>query len=567
MKTAPLALLFCLSALGQGHRHGPRTSQSPVDLAKLPAPQHIEGIGRSHIAITTKSPDAQQWFDQGLALLHCFWDYEALRAFEQSVRLDPDCAMCHWGVAQALDFRGSDEQQVKDELLKAKDLLPKISDREQHYIRAYAESKEKNGDEANQAFANEMALLIDRYPDDVEAQLQLARHSNAGYDAKGDPRPGAVYSQALLRNILHQHPDNAAANHYWIHAMEVTGHPEWALESAEKLASLAPASGHMVHMPGHIFYRIGDYERARQSFLAAMRVDEDYMAKQHVSVNDDWNYAHNISYLIADCAEEGRYTEAREHARALAGLANDPDRSENPWFYVLQIGSTEARLAIRFANWDEVIVHPMQFGVSDDKLSVWARRYRDGLVAYARGMKATDGNQVREAETESNVLDALLWRLSQEQLEDRNKSARDQVLKILGTASFELRGTLASTKGDFATARQLLEHADREETDLGYSEPPQYSRPALEVLGAACIRAGKFDEARAAYRKALTKRPHSGFALYGIALSWDKQGDRQQAAKAYREFLDAWSHADPDLPQMKAAQMKAAKPQLSAAGS
>jgi tetratricopeptide (TPR) repeat protein len=552
MKVAGLILLTSSCVLAQIHQHAPRAAQPSVDLAKLPPPQVIEGIGRSHFVITTKSSQAQQWFDQGLALLHCFWDYEALRAFEEAVRLDADCAMCHWGVSQALNFRGGREEQTKAELFKAKDLAAKASDREQRLIRAFAESEEKKGDEGKQAFDKEMAVLVDRFPDEVQIQLMMAWHASRGYQ-KGDPSPGAIYSQAMLRNILQEHPDNAAANHYWIHVLEASSHPEWALESAGKLAALAPASGHMVHMPGHIFYRVGDYERARQSFLASKRVDEDYMARQHVSFENDWNYAHNLSYLVADCAEEGRYTEAREHARSLVGLANDPDQSGNPWFYVLQIGSTEARLAIRFADWDRAIANPMQFGVSDDRVSVWARGYRDGLLAYARGMKAADAGQFANAETDSTSLQALLWRLSQEELEDKNKTDRDQVLKILGTASLELRGNIAGGQGDLAAARKLLESADQHEIDIGYFEPPQYSRPALEVLGASCLRAGKFGEAREAYQKALARRPHSGFALYGIALAWDKQGDKQQAAKAYREFLDAWSQADPDLPQIKLA--------------
>jgi tetratricopeptide (TPR) repeat protein len=536
--------------LAQTHQHGPPPRESPVDLAKLPAPQHIEGIGHSHIAITTKSAVAQQWFDQGLTLLHCFWDYEALRAFEQSVRLDPDCAMCHWGLSRALGFQAGTDDQVKQELAKAKELAPKTSDHEQRYIRAYADSQNGKGDE----FTSAMEALIDRYPDDIEAKLLLALHSNGGYDNKGDPRSGALYAQMLLKGILHDHPDNAAANHYWIHALEGSEHPEWALESAEKLGKLTPASGHMVHMPGHIFYRLGDYERARQTFLAALRVDQDYMATQHVTPRDDWNYGHNISYLIADCAEEGRYTEAREHARALERLGNDPDRSVSPWRSVLQIGSTEARLAIRFANWDEAIEHPMQFGVPDEQVSAWARTYRDGLMEYSRGMKAVESDLVSEGQQYATRLDALLWRLSQEHLEDRDKGGRDRVLKILGTASLELRGDLASHKGEYDTARRLLERADQKEKDIGYSEPPQYSRPALEVLGAACIRAGKFDEARDAFKKELIERPHSGFAVNGIAASWDKQGNGKEAARGYRDFLDAWSHADRDLASIKAAE-------------
>jgi len=277
------------------------------------------------------------------------------------------------------------------------------------------------------------------------------------------------------------------------------------------------------------------------------------MDRQHVAEKDDWNYAHNISYLIADCAEEGRYQEAQDHALLLQGLSNDPDHSGAPNFYVLQIGSTEERLAIRFADWDSAVHHPLQFGVPDEKLSVWARGYRDGLLAYAKGMKANETGDSAEAERQSQLLDSLLWRLSDEDVNESNKSGRDRVVKLLGTASLELRGSTAARKGDFESGRKLLERAGKEEKELGYSEPPQYSRPPLEVLGEALIRAGRYKEARDAYNSELLDRPHSGFALYGIATAWDKEGNHAEAAKAYREFLTAWSHADADLVQVKVA--------------
>lgn len=547
----PLVLLVPLISVGQ-HQHTADPADAKIELAKLPAPQHIDGLGSGHITITTKSPEAQRWFDQGLAALHCFWDYEAMRAFEQALRLDPDCAMCHWGLARALASHGGEKDLEKAELKKAQDLASKASDHEQRYIRADAAMEGKEGDAADAAYAKEMDALIDHYPDDVDAKLLYGLIGLRGYTEDGDPRPGTLFGQTLLRQVLQQHPDNAGANHYWIHAVE-GNHPEWALESAERLGKLAPASGHMVHMPGHIFYRVGDYERAREIFLDSMRVDRAYMDRQHIAEKDDWNYAHNIAYLIADCAEEGKYQEAKEHARLLKGLSNDPDHSGAPNFYVLQIGSTEERLAIRFADWDSAIEHPLQFGVPDSKVSVWARSYRDGLIAYTKGMRAAEARDFAEAERQSGTLDALLWRLSKEDLDDNSKGPRDRVLKLLGTASLELRGAIAAQNGDLDNARKLLERAGKEEKELGYSEPPQYSRPPLEVLGEALIRAGRYKEARDVYQRDLVERPHSGFALYGIATAWDKEGNHAEAAKAYREFLIAWSHADADLVQIKVA--------------
>jgi len=551
-KTLGLLLIGTLGFAQHQHTADPEAAR--LDLIKLPAPQRMNGLGRAHIHITTKSSEAQEWFDQGLAALHCFWDYESLRAFEQAVRLDPDCAMCHWGLARALASRGGEKDLEKAELKKAEELASKASDHEQRYIRAdVARQKEKDDEKAEAAYAGQMESLIDRYPDDLDARVLYALSLNHGYSSEGDPRPGSLYGQAVLREILQEHPDNAAANHYWIHAVE-SSHPEWAVKSAERLGSLAPASGHMVHMPGHIFYRIGDYDRARQMFLDALQVDRTYMDRQHVAEKDNWNYVHNISYLIADCAEAGRYQEAQEHARLLQGLYNDPDHSGAPNCYVLQIGSTATRLAIRFGNWDAAIDHPLQFGVPDAQLSVWARGYRNGLLAYARGMKAAQSARLDEAENQAGVLDALLWRLSKEDVAEDNKNASERVLKLLGTASLELRGATEMGKSNVEEGRQLLERASKNEQELGYSEPPQYSRPPLEVLGEALVRSGKYPEARDAYQKELQERPHSGFALYGIAHAWEKEGKRAEAAKAYREFLIAWSHADADLSQVKTAQ-------------
>jgi len=555
LKLIALFLLGALIVAAQTHQHGPPEANR-IRLAKLPPPQRIEGSGQAHIPIATKSPQAQQWFDQGLALLHCFWDYEALRAFEESVRIDPDCAMCHWGLFQALDFSG-DREQAKTELARAKELAPMASDREQRYIRASTEQQDKKGEEATQAFTKEMEALVNRYPDDLQAKIFLAAGAGGGYDAKGDPRPGALYSQALLRNLLRDYPDNAAVNHYWVHAVEASDHPEWALESAEKLGKLAPASGHVVHMPGHIFYRVGDYERARLIFLDAMRVDRQYMDSQHVAIRDDWNYAHNLSYLIGDCAEAGRYGEGLQHAAELQGIADDPDQSTNPGFYILQIGSSAARLAIRFGRWDEAIKQPMNFGVPDDKLSGAARGYRDGLITYAKGMKAADSGDIAAAAQYSETLDASLWRLSHEDIEsDEAKSVRDRVVKLLETASLDLRGNLAAVSKDWPGMQRLLDQAADRERDLGYSEPPQYARPELESLGLALIRAGKYSDAREAFQKELHARPRSGFALYGVALAWDREGNAGEARKAYREFLEAWKNADRDLPQIRAAESR-----------
>ncbi len=339
--------------------------------------------------------------------------------------------------------------------------------------------------------------------------------------------------------------------------MEGSDHPEWALESAEKLGKLAPSSGHVVHMPGHIFYRVGDYERAREIFLEAARVDRDYMDKQHVSIRDDWNYAHNLSYLIADCAEAGRYKEALQHASELQGTADDPDQSTNPGFYILQVGSSAARLAIRFGAWDDAIETAHQ---------LWRSR-RQAQRCRARVSRRT--GRLRAGDEGCRI--GTIWpRQTGNPLSSmhrcgacrRRKSRIRPRAFAIGWSRFWRRrrsifAEISRATGAISKMMQLLlDQAADHERELGYSEPPTYARPESEALGYALIRAGKYSDAREAFSKELHERPHSGFALYGIALAWDREGNSAEAAKAYREFLDTWKNADRDLPQIRAAESR-----------
>ena len=220
---------------------------------QLPVPERLTGIGNVHIQITA-TPEAQAWFNQGLNLLHDFWDYESARAFEQSIRADPQCAMCYWGL-------------LKDD------------------------------------------------------------------------------------------PQNSAANHYFIHGVEASTHPEQALHSAEILASLAPSSGHMVHMPGHIFFRLGDYARAEQTFDASLHVDETYMREQHVAVDDDWNYVHNLMYAIANLMEEGKLKEATAYSAKLTNARGELDSTLYPFSPRDSISRLDPKfpVALRTADWPQVI--------------------------------------------------------------------------------------------------------------------------------------------------------------------------------------------------------------------
>src|SRR5277367_2975845 len=273
----------------------PMPTREEVAPEKLPPPEKLTGIGNAHIKITA-TPEAQIWFDQGLNLLHDFWDYESVRAFEQAIRVDPNCAMCYWGVYRAELFtHRSAKYYGRQALAKAVALKKQVSEPERLYIEAAEKSdKKKNSDATIKVYRK----LVKKSPADLQARIFLAESVGDGYDDNGQPNRGQKEELALLQSVLKDDPENSAANHYWIHAVEASQHPEQAVHSAEILGRLAPTSGHMVHMPGHIFYRTGDYTRAKESFAASILADEHYMQSQHVDVDDDWNYVHNLMYAI-----------------------------------------------------------------------------------------------------------------------------------------------------------------------------------------------------------------------------------------------------------------------------
>jgi tetratricopeptide (TPR) repeat protein len=524
-------------------------------MTPMPAPNLMTGIGTSPLRITTKSPEAQAYFSQGISLLHCFWDFEAYRAFKEAAHLDPDAPMAYWGILKAIASYPAMEDERKDATAKIGKLMDRASDHEKYYL---LEFKTSDGakDAAKKEPGNLMEQLVEAFPDDVDAQAFLGLSSSAGYDLHDQPRPGQVAAHMVLENLLAAHPDNAAGNHYLIHVLEAGPHPERALHAADVLAKLAPASGHMVHMPGHIYYRVGEYERARESFLAAMKIEEEYMQREQVSVDDNWNYPHNISYLIAADMETGRYAEGLRLAAKLDALPVITARAIGNPRHAMTVGATTARLQIRFGHWDEVIRHPVKIG--DEELAgTPARSYRDAMLAYARGMHAIEEKDYAAASRESDTLDAMQWRLKNGKFDVKENGRPDQVLNLLTSYSLDLRGNLQCATGHFEEGIKLLEEsADSAETRISYTEPPTYGRPEQESIGYAYLQVKKFEKAREAFNKELKERPRNGHALYGIALTYEEAGDQPAARTAYSTFLESWRDADPDLPMVQHARSR-----------
>jgi len=560
----------------------------------LPPPQKLAGIGNAHIRITA-SPEAQMWFDQGLNLLHDFWDYESVRAFEQSARVDPQCAMCYWGIYHAESFAHSNSKYYANQALtKAVNLKGRASKAERLYIEASAageaaeksarsDKKEKKNKSPHESQEVQIyRKLVKSNPKDLQARLFLAEALTNGYDDNGQPRAGQKEALAILQAVLKEDPDNSAANHYWIHAVEASPHPEQALHSAEILARLAPTSGHMVHMPGHIFYRTGDYARAKESFAASVKADEQYMQAQHVQVDDDWNYVHNLMYAIANLLEAGEFNQASALSAKLKDARGELENTLYPWSSRDSMSRLDPRLpaALRTADWTAALtlLQPVDPPTSLPNLQFLARQ----LTQFALGMQALDQHDPSRAEAASAQFDAELWRISnrlkdeadakakkkekeKDKDEEKDKKAADSsppklqlmpdalpdpLVRNLSVMSLELRAGLLMAKKLTDDAKKLYTQAAQEEKALGYREPPAYIRPVGETEAAALLAASDWTAAKTAYKDALVERPRSGFPLYGIAMASEQAGDLSAATAEYADFLAAWKSADSNLPQL-----------------
>jgi hypothetical protein len=331
----------------------------------------------------------------------------------------------------------------------------------------------------------------------------------------------------------------------------------------------------MVHMPGHIFYRTGDYARAKQAFSASTKADEQYMQAQHVTVDDDWNYVHNLMYAIANLMEAGEFKDATELSGKLTGARGQLETT----LYLNSTRDAISRLsprlpvALRAADWMTALelLKASDPPVNLPNLQFLARQ----LTQFALGMQALEQQESAKAEAASEQFDADLWRISNHakdaaEIKGKDKDAKtrtadnappkleimpdaklDPLISNLSIMSLELRAGLLVENQKKGEATKLYSQAAREEKALGYREPPAYIRPVGETEAAALMAASDFAAAKTAYQDALIERPRSGFPLYGIALASERTGETVAARAEYTDFLAAWKAADADLPQVE----------------
>ena len=541
MKASILLIIFVVSSAVYGqHQHGPSATNAPKPPVWLD-----NGLGNIDHPVTTKSVEAQKYFNQGLAYLYAFNHAEGNNSFKQAAELDPDMAMAFWGISLAL---GSNYNVTADEaslteayanLQKAIALEPKASQAERDYITAlskrYAQDAKTDRIKLAGEYKNAMGDLAKKYPDDLDASTLYAESMMnlrpwQLWTLDGKPAEGTLEIIAVLEGVLKRNPNHTGANHYYIHTMEASPNPERALASAYRLGYLAPNAGHLVHMPSHIYLRTGDWKEAVTSNDKAIVADKNYLARSGTfGLYAVMYYNHNIHMLAASHVGHGNFAGAIKAARDLETNVS-PNLKAMPMLEMFMPYTLVA--LIRFHRADEIMKYPQP----DAELKVTNAFWR-----LARGLAMTETGKAADAEKELVALREIM-KATPFDAAIGNSLAQN----VLKAAELMLQGEIELAKGDSA-AIETLRRAVAAEDLINYNEPPDFDVPIREWLGRALLRAGKFAEAESVYRDEIAKHPKNGRALFGLAEALNKQGKSTSAELVRREFETIWKDADTRL--------------------
>ncbi|HXI39978.1 MAG TPA: hypothetical protein VNH83_08365 [Bryobacteraceae bacterium] len=530
--------LLATAAFAQQHTH---TMSSERQATLMP------GLGDAHHAVTTKSPEAQRFFDQGMALMFGFNHEEALRSFQRAAELDPDCAMAWWGVALAVGPNYNDpapdmnrEKMAWEAIQKARAFSAQVSEPERAYIEAlatrYTGEPKADLEQLGVFYKNAMGALSKRYPDDLDAATLYAESAMdlrpwQLWSADGKPAEGTEEIVATLESVLKRNPNHIGANHFYIHAVEASPHPERALPSAERLDKLAPSAGHLVHMPAHIFIRTGDYHNAALNNEKAAEVDRQYIQKFNVTgMYPAMYYSHNLHFLAIAAAMEGRFGDARKAAAQLVAHVT-PMAKDIPMLEGFL--PTEMLVLVRFHRWDDVLKLP-----GFDESAPAAR----ALWRFGRGMAYAAMRQFPEAERERQLMfDGA------DHIPAEAKLGFNSAKELLSLAGHLLEGHISLARVSVPAAAEHFEQAAKIEDGLAYDEPPDWYIPPRESLGRAYMTASHYADAEKTFRAELAHHPHSGRALFGLWQSLKAEGKKSEAKQAEAEFRAAWKNADVKL--------------------
>ncbi|CAG1006855.1 hypothetical protein PHYC_03366 [Phycisphaerales bacterium] len=545
-----VAALTFVSGCAASRAPAPAT-QPAASAAATQAPQLFRGLGSHTRTVSTKNAEAQRYFNQAFTWMFSFNHDEAIRSYQRAAELDPNLAIAYWGIAFCngphINNPVMDEPRAIaawDALRKARAAAPNATPAEQALINALAArytdpshppipfSFEERAP-FDKAYASAMAKVYAQFPDDADIaalygeSLMDCRPWDLWDPNTKEPRPETPKVLAALEHALHLNPNHPGANHYYIHAVEASTHPDKAVAAADRLRTLVPASGHMVHMPAHIDVRVGNWAQAAEQNRRAIKADTTYRTLSPTQGIYRIYMAHNDHFLSWSCMMLGRKEESLAAARHMIatipeGFARDAAPFVDPMMLV------EMEALMRFGMWDDVLKVP-----EPPEYHPITRAYRH----FARASAFAAQNRVADAEREQ-----ALFKSASKAVPEKAMMAQNPAHTVLDLAAHTLAGEIAFRKGDTDAAVSDLTRAVEIEDSLRYMEPPDWFQPTRHSLGAVLLAAGRKAEAEKVYRADLERLPENGWSLFGLSQCLEASTPEAAAVKA--RFEKAWSGAD-----------------------
>jgi tetratricopeptide (TPR) repeat protein len=508
----------------------------------------LSGMGTYRLPRVSPSPQAQHFFRQGMTLAWGFNPEEAARAFATAAKLDPRCALCWWGLAWAqgpninVDMAPDAGTRIGEALTHARAASHKAPARTRALVEALAK-RHPHGRLDEEHYARAMQRLVARFPTDADiatlaAEARLDLHPYDWWDTRGEPKPWTPEIEQLLVRALRLQPDHPGANHYWIHLQESSSHPERALESARRLTSMVPGSGHLLHMPAHIYMRVGRYADASSASERSIAADERYQAEAAASKAYRVGYvAHNHHFLWAAAAMEGRSEVALRVARDAYPAACGPGRSDRSTGLLQQYYVMPLYALVRFGRWQELLTDTLPADVAEP--------YPLALWHYARGTAYAKTGNIDAGRGELAKLKEIADLPALTSVKIKNLNPASALVRI---AMLTLNADLALADGHADAAVLLLQEATAIEDGFAYDEPHLWLAPTRHALGAALLVAHRPAEAERAFREDLLHYPDNGWSLFGLAQALREQKKADEATDVERRYTIAWRAADVRLP-------------------
>jgi tetratricopeptide (TPR) repeat protein len=542
LSSLPLLLWLCSPALAQ-QPNTQHASHNPPSTSKATL---MSGLGDLHHPVSTSNAEAQKFFDQGLRLIYAFNHEEATGSFQRAAELDPKLAMAYWGIAESIGPNYNDPadpdrfKKAHEAIAKAGELAGNASPSEKAYIAAMAVRfpADPNADKrlAAERYRNAMGDLLKEFPDDLDAATLFAEagmnlHPWGLWHPDGTPEGGTEEIIDALESVLRRDPNHMGAIHYYIHAVEASPTPERALAAANRLAALAPAAGHLVHMPGHVYIRTGDFESAVKTNQLAAAADRAYLqASGSQGMYGAMYYSHNLHFIAACSSMNGNYAEAHKAGEMLAAHVGPHVKDVPPLegFMTVPIA-----VEVRFQKWDQILVMAPPAPEMKTTTVFWH---------FARGMALAAKGKVPEAEAEYRVVAEAADKTPPDQVFAMpvNNKAKD----VLTIARDVLGAKIALAKHDSANAISLLRQAVAIQDSLKYDEPPDWFYPVRESLGAVLLLNGNAAEAEKVFREDLRRNPRNPRSLFGLSETLRAQNRAYDAQFVDKQFQSNWKSPD-----------------------